>query len=668
MKMHPLMKLTTTVALFTVATTPQVGATINNAPSPSSLCNLSGVWSAGWPSNYSGSPSTPTPAILRGVSVYPATTPFGIPPAQYMAQNINQALALHPDLKTCLGNGTCKDFQMGVARAINVSAPPCTFLSWPDSETRHSIGSWCKVPWCPANAPPAPPLPPHPRFNVTWPPTYNMQQSTISNPTGNLSGLDQGALLEMDARYGIIVFDGGDMGCLHNRRGPPGDPCKYAQTFTDAEAQARAIKAINNQTRVFSYINMNLMLTRNQFDCPILHEPLFSGFLVTNTSSGQPVHEQPVPQGSRCGDIAPPSAYMDLEAYFLDWTNESAFNWWLDVKLQAFIDSPVIDGFYWDDPKFGNEAPWIRDYLPPDKLAALDKAMADARLEGYMRLSKGGMFCVGSTCPTLLSPPMTCDCQGPPNAPPNCTCDFSAAVVADNLRQTAALNESAGIMYLPFPDSSLDVNISCTGPAAIQDEQTNASLAPMVVQLSCLPGTGNLTVDFASFGLPSVGRNNTQPQCAEFKTNAGCDAGLGVLQRLKALCDGKQSCRFNTSDPVFAHPLTNSSAACGKEKLRLAVRASGCQQGTGGGARAWFRETLAAFLLTRGPHSWMGHNWIGYAQPTWYPEWSLDFGEPTGTLQFTPDGRLAYRDWSKMRVELDVGPPFEARFFPVGVW
>ena len=141
-----------------------------------------------------------------------------------------------------------------------------------------------------------------------------------------------------------------------------------------------------------------------------------------------------------------------------------------------------------------------------------------------------------------------------------------------------------------------------------------------------------------------------------------------MVQRLKELCDGKQSCRVNTSDPVvFAPPAlgTNSSSACGSEpKLRLAVRASGCQQGTGGGARAWFRESLAGFLLTRGPHSWMGHGWIGFQKPTWYPEWSLDYGVPTGQMQFSADRAVATRDWSKMTVEMHLGPPLEARFYP----
>jgi hypothetical protein len=40
---------------------------------------------------------------------------------------------------------------------------------------------------------------------LAWPATYNMSQSTISNPDGNYTGYDAGLLLQRDAQYGIIL-------------------------------------------------------------------------------------------------------------------------------------------------------------------------------------------------------------------------------------------------------------------------------------------------------------------------------------------------------------------------------------------------------------------------------------------------------------------------------
>ena len=61
---------------------------------------------------------------------------------------------------------------------------------------------------------------------------------------------------------------------------------------------------------------------------------------------------------------------------YLDWRNESARNWWLDVHLGSIINSSVVDGFYWDDPVFGNEGAFIRDGFTPAELADIDKQHA----------------------------------------------------------------------------------------------------------------------------------------------------------------------------------------------------------------------------------------------------------------------------------------------------
>jgi hypothetical protein len=93
----------------------------------------------------------------------------------------------------------------------------------------------------------------------------------------------------------------------------------------------------------------------------------------------------------------------------------------------------------------------------------------------------------------------------------------------------------------------------------------------------------------------------------------------------------------------------------------LAVRATGCAQGTGGGGNAWMRETLAGFLLTRGPHSWMGFSLIATHPLVWYPEWDVDYGEPLGPMAI--HNGIATRQWSKISVSLDLAT-LDATFTP----
>jgi len=195
----------------------------------------------------------------------------------------------------------------------------------------------------------------------------------------------------------------------------------------------------------------------------------------------------------------------------------------------------------------------------------------------------------------------------------------------------------------------------------------------LCLQLSCLPGTGTMTVDFASLGRPETGGQGSpeapSATCAAFQTTR-CDAGPTVLARLKALCDGKQSCRIYTNDSIFSLPMPNGVPGCSASNasdppelsgLVLAVRATGCAQGTGGGGNAWFRESLAGFLLTRGPHSWMGFSWIATHPLVWYPEWDVDFGEPLGPM--TTTNGVATRQWSKISTSLNLSS-FDATFTP----
>ena len=77
-----------------------------------------------------------------------------------------------------------------------------------------------------------------------------MAMSTMANPSGNLSGPDQGALLLRDAQYGVIVFDGGHASLITQQPQPPDDLCRYAITLELQEEQAKAVKAVNPNTHV----------------------------------------------------------------------------------------------------------------------------------------------------------------------------------------------------------------------------------------------------------------------------------------------------------------------------------------------------------------------------------------------------------------------------------
>lgn len=299
----------------------------------------------------------------------------------------------------------------------------------------------------------------------------------------------------------------------------------------------------------------------------------------------------------------------------------------------------------------------------------------------------------------------------------------SELVSADNVllgSHSATAASTMTIPYLALADGRPNA-AGCATPAAVV-----AADATSPLELSCIPGTGEISIDFASFGTPVVddpggrfisrqGDNVTlywevaasrtvyavplsgtdtcafcyrpdgsgrrthcnvtvvndadfnrftlalepfscavKRQCASFAIDKSCDAGDAVLMQLRKACDGRQSCIVELKDlpltPPEGCPVSSTAG------LQLAVRASGCKHGT---AVAGFREQLAAFLLARGPHSWMGHGWIAGADPIWYPEWDLDYGEPLGPLVW--HGSKATRSWSKMNVSLDCAS-FEAEF------
>ena len=80
-----------------------------------------------------------------------------------------------------------------------------------------------------------------------------------------------------------------------------------------------------------------------------------------------------------------------------------------------------------------------------------------------------------------------------------------------------------------------------------------------------------------------------------------------------------------------------------------------------------FEQSLAAFLLARGPWAWFGYSWIscigdfgrgGYGMPplnyTFPAALQADYGEPQGVCEETaPESGKFSREWSKATVELD---------------
>eukprot|EP00039_Didymoeca_costata_P022271 m.4174 g.4174 ORF g.4174 m.4174 type:complete len:588 (-) comp2913_c0_seq1:112-1875(-) len=554
-------------------------------------------------------------------------------------------------------------------------------------------------------------------YNLSWPPTYNMSLSTISNPDGNHSGLDNDVLLARDAKYGIIVFDGNDRMCLNNRKGPPGDPCKYKSTQADAEELARAVKAVNPKTHVFTYHNQEEALLRRQQDCEIMLDPAYEYFFIHN-SSGEIINNWLGPQHVEyCQKQFPDFVYDNESQYALDFRKANVSEWWLENVIGFFLNSTLLEGFYWDCPSITTP---FGESMNATELAQANAAMQATRDVGHERIAKAGKWALDmfSDIRTPMTCPMPCKLNWELSGTNNCNqlCDYSPSTCATNMRIAAGSQHTPGVNTLPFLPITVRPNLAMcgTGPSLVADDDT----VELELELSCVPGTGTMTVEFASYGLPAVATNGryikcaTPPcpssdlyyedldanivytaeqgrcprprtvnitnvtydyfnsltesldvaacgvhrNCSKFAANAACDAGPDVLKIIKSLCDGKQSCKFNMSTITATQPsnCTNPN----HEPLRLAVKASGCQQGT---ASAFYRQTLAGFLITRGPQSWQGHGWIAGQHPIWYPEWDVDYGEPIGDM--VVEGMLHTRAWSKFNVTLDCST-FEAEFIP----
>jgi hypothetical protein len=69
------------------------------------------------------------------------------------------------------------------------------------------------------------------------------------------------------------------------------------------------------------------------------------------------------------------------------------------------------------------------------------------------------------------------------------------------------------------------------------------------------------------------------------------------------------------------------------------------------GAPTDANQTVAAFLITRGPSWWLGWGWES-DQRNWLPIFQLDAGQPTGACVEGPTGVFT-RTWSRGTATLD---------------
>ena len=63
---------------------------------------------------------------------------------------------------------------------------------------------------------------------------------------------------------------------------------------------------------------------------------------------------------------------------------------------------------------------------------------------------------------------------------------------------------------------------------------------------------------------------------------------------------------------------------------------------------------IAAFLLTRGPHAWLGHGWSGCSKVyEWPAELDADYGEPVDEICKETAPGVFTREWSKSTIKMD---------------
>ena len=64
-------------------------------------------------------------------------------------------------------------------------------------------------------------------------------------------------------------------------------------------------------------------------------------------------------------------------------------------------------------------------------------------------------------------------------------------------------------------------------------------------------------------------------------------------------------------------------------------------------------QDLAAFLIVRGPHAWLGYGWVGCVTEYEFPDaWLRDYGTPI-TPYFNSSGSVHSREWTKATATFD---------------
>jgi hypothetical protein len=81
----------------------------------------------------------------------------------------------------------------------------------------------------------------------------------------------------------------------------------------------------------------------------------------------------------------------------------------------------------------------------------------------------------------------------------------------------------------------------------------------------------------------------------------------------------------------------------------------GCGGNTTGLTEHSMNTDIAAFLLTRGGHAWLGHGWSGCSRVyEWTDALDADYGEPLELCRETsPGSGIFTREWSKSSITLN---------------
>jgi hypothetical protein len=194
----------------------------------------------------------------------------------------------------------------------------------------------------------------------------------------------------------------------------------YKSTQADIEATARAIKAINPHTRVFTYHNQEEALERRQQDCLIMYNPENAEWFLRNATGIVNNRKKVNSLAEGCNVIAPPSSYSAEDQYALDFRNGNVSKWWLDEVIGQFTESDVLDGFYWDCPSVTTP---FSDNRPDNELAAINAAMSATREVAKGRIAAAGKWSLGMMTP-MATPekcPMACTLSWRPQSQFNCS-------------------------------------------------------------------------------------------------------------------------------------------------------------------------------------------------------------------------------------------------------